>query len=274
MGRIAPQIPGGVLTVGPSRFIVAMIADAMEREFLDADAFVRWFTPLRIAHALASEPLRRSRLLEVVLGMPAAAAREQTIEGFARALEVALRTGDADAEIILQAIPRDIWPRLGLASLWDFALETKFWTVARSSRREAAARAHARVWIEGATANRLVTSWEILEGLAGVSAFERLPRVWRVGLLETALAVGRHRRAIANHDLVHVLPWAELANRVPLDTLWSGILCPVLEPRFVPAPSGEAGPEGVDQLIKDRAPAAMRVAQALRPAKGHPVTRS
>lgn len=208
------------------RFLSQVVDHGLTCGLRRPEEFLRHFAPLSIMQALAGEPDRRARILEITVGVRAKVALRKSPESSAEDLQIALDEGVTDAAAVVATFAPDDRVRFLDAQLvWTYVVEPCFWLhTATSSERLGAIREHTAYIVATALEQGLVGPRDVVRAISVPTLVEFLPRDDVAGVLERALLDGRDGVPFSEATLLEVVGLRTLVDHVPLATIWEWVI--------------------------------------------------
>jgi hypothetical protein len=206
------------------RFLARTLEYGFTIGFRGPEEFLERFGAKELMLALAEQPTRRARLLEVTVGLRPRIAMRKSPESAAEDLQIALDEGETDAATILQLFePDDRVQFLDNQKLWGFIIEPRFWVSPEAEQLEPV-RNYTIFALDAAIDEGLLTPADIVNAISVPTLIEKVPADGIAGLLERALMEGRNGTPFTDEKLIEVLGLAALVSYVPLSSLWEWVL--------------------------------------------------
>jgi hypothetical protein len=208
------------------RFLAQTVEHGLQLGLRTPEEFLRHFSPATIMHALADEPARRARILEITVGIRPRVALKKTPESSGDDLRIALEEGETTPDAVLSTFDPDDRVRfLDPQYLWAFVGEVRLWMhTATSSERLNNLRAHTSYIVSTAIEEGLVTHRDVVRAISVATLVESLPRDEITSVLERALLDGRDRTPFSERTLLEVIGLRALVDHVPLATVWEWVI--------------------------------------------------
>jgi len=208
------------------RFLAQVVEHGLALGLRTPEEFLRHFSPTTIMHALADEPARRARILEITVGIRPRVALKKSPESSGEDLRIALEEGETTPAAVLSTFDPDDRVRfLDPQYLWAFVAEARLWLhTATSTEKVHNLRAHTSYIIATAVEEGLCTHRDVVRAVSVATLVESLPRDELSNILERALLDGRDRTPFSERTLLEVLGLRALVDHVPISTVWEWVI--------------------------------------------------
>lgn len=208
------------------RFLAQVVEHGLTLGLRTPEEFLRHVSPTTIMQALADEPARRARILEITVGVRPRVALKKTPESSGDDLRIALEEGETTATAVLSTFDPDDRVRfLDHQYLWAFVAEARMLLhTATSAERLNNLRAHTSYIIAAAIDEGLATHRDVVRAISVATLVESMPRDEITSILERALLDGRDRTPFSERTLLEVIGLRALVDHVPLSTVWDWVI--------------------------------------------------
>lgn len=208
------------------RFLAQVVEHGLALGLRTPEEFLRHFSPTTIMQALADDPARRARILEITVGVRPRVALKKTPESSGEDLRIALEEGETTPTAVLSTFDPDDRVRfLDHQYLWAFVAEARMLLhTATSAERLNNLRAHTSYIIATAIDEGLATHRDVVRAISVATLVESMPRDEITSILERALLDGRDRTPFSERTLLEVIGLRALVDHVPLSTVWEWVI--------------------------------------------------
>ncbi|HET6584494.1 MAG TPA: hypothetical protein VFG69_13625 [Nannocystaceae bacterium] len=208
------------------RFLAQVVEHGLALGLRTPEEFLRHFSPQTIMHALADDPARRARILEITVGVRPRVALKKTPESSGDDLRIALEEGETTPTAVLSTFDPDDRVRfLDHQYLWAFVAEVRMLLhTATSAERLNNLRAHTSYIIATAIDEGLATHRDVVRAISVATLVEAMPRDEITSILERALLDGRDRTPFSERTLLEVITLRALVDHVALSTVWDWVI--------------------------------------------------
>ena len=206
------------------RFLARVLDRALSTGLRTPEQFIERFGARDLMLALAEQPTRRARILEVTVGLRPRIAMRKSPESAAEDLQIALDEGETDAKTLLdlfEADDRILF--LDNQKLWAFVIEPRFW-VDPPPPQIAQARQFTTFVVDTAVDEELLSAADIVNAISVPTLIDLFPQESLAGLLERALMEGRNGTPFTDEKLVEILGLSQIVSHVPLPSLWDWVI--------------------------------------------------
>jgi hypothetical protein len=208
------------------RFLAQVVEHGLALGLRTPEEFLRHFSPMTIMHALADEPARRARILEITVGIRPRVALKKSPESSGEDLRIALEEGETSPTAVLSTFDPDDRVRfLDHQYLWAFVAEVRLMLhTATSTERLQNLRAHTSYILSSAVDEGLLTHRDVVRAISVPTLVESLPSEEVATILERALLDGRDRTPFSERTLLDVIGLRTIIDHVPLSTVWEWVI--------------------------------------------------
>ena len=214
------------LETGRGRFLAHAIEHALEVGLRSPEDFIRHFPPSAIMEGLAEVPEIRASILVLTTGLRQKIAARKSWQSAAEDLQIALDERETDPESVVTVFaPDDRVRYLDAVKLWQFLIESEFWSVeAKDKERYARAKEHSAFLLERALVDGLVSHADIVEGISVSEMATCLPNAELGKLIEAALHKSESKKPFTEADLLGEMPPFVLVEYIPLPHVYEGVI--------------------------------------------------